>query len=251
MSANNTFAMIKTLGLVSAICGLIIVSAYQSTFDAVQNNKRVATERSIFKVFPAAQKIEAYVLENGAIAKSADLPRSDFFAVYGEKNAFLGIAAQGQAKGYGDLVRLIFAYNPQCECVTGMAVISMAETPGIGDKILTDKKFLANFEKLDARLNAEMSALANAIEAVKSGTKANPWQIDSISGATITSRAVGKAINDAANALLPQIVPHLDDLKTPQQSENPRAVSESAEENFEKNSQLTAENPAENQGEQE
>jgi hypothetical protein len=31
-----TGAMIRTLGLVSAICGLIIVGAYQGTYDAVR-----------------------------------------------------------------------------------------------------------------------------------------------------------------------------------------------------------------------
>ena len=40
-----TAAMIRTLGMVSAICGLIIVGAYQSTYDAVAANKRIATER--------------------------------------------------------------------------------------------------------------------------------------------------------------------------------------------------------------
>lgn len=229
---NNNVAMIKTLGIVSAICGLIIVSAYQSTLKAVQNNKRIATERSIFKIFPRAQNIQAYVLENGAIEQSEDLPRSDFFAVYDNNNHFLGIAAQGQAKGYGDLVRLIFAYEPSCQCIRAIAVISMSETPGIGDKILTDKNFLANFEHLDARLNADLSALANAIVTVKNGTKENPWQIEAISGATITSRAVGKAINDSANILLPQIVPHLAQfskkyeltVENRQEKENPRST---------------------------
>ena len=56
-----TAAMIKTLGLVSAICGLIIVGAYQSTFDAVAANKRIATERAVFKVIPAAKSIAEFV----------------------------------------------------------------------------------------------------------------------------------------------------------------------------------------------
>jgi len=35
-----------------------------------------------------------------------------------------------------------------------------------------------------------------------------------IAGATITSRAVGKAINDSAQALLPRLVPNLDKLRS-------------------------------------
>ena len=53
-------AMIRTLGLIAAICGLIIVVAYQGTYDAVQENKRIAVERAVFKVIPAAKSIVEY-----------------------------------------------------------------------------------------------------------------------------------------------------------------------------------------------
>jgi electron transport complex protein RnfG len=55
--------------------------------------------------------------------------------------------------------------------------------------------------------------LANEIKAVKHGTKTQEWQIDAIAGATITSRAVGKAINDTAQILLPRLVPNMDKVK--------------------------------------
>jgi electron transport complex protein RnfG len=91
-------------------------------------------------------------------------------------------------------------------------VVASRETPGIGDKILVDKNFLANFP-LEAKLTADLKKLANAIVTVKHGSKTHPWEIDAITGATITSRAVGRAINDAAQLLLPRIVPHLSALK--------------------------------------
>jgi len=91
-------------------------------------------------------------------------------------------------------------------------VVSMRETPGIGDKIITDKAFLANFTALDVKLNADLNALAHEVTSVKHGAKTQPWQIDAIAGATITSRAVGKAINDAAQLLLPRLVPNIDKL---------------------------------------
>jgi electron transport complex protein RnfG len=82
----------------------------------------------------------------------------------------------------------------------------------LGDKIITDADFVANFDALDARLSSDGQALANEIVTVKHGTKQNPWEIDAISGATISSKAVGKAINQSAKQLLPQLVPHLDKL---------------------------------------
>ena len=63
------------------------------------------------------------------------------------------------------------------------------------------------------RLKDDLSALANEVKVVKHGAKTQPWQVDAISGATVTSRAVGKGINDAAQLLLPRLVPRLDQLR--------------------------------------
>lgn len=225
-----TFAMLRTLGLVSAICGLIIVGAYQSTLGAVAENKRIALERAVFKVIPAAKSIAEFVALPGGAVKpkvgaggmkspeavtAMELPAGalTFYAAYDGSGQLAGIAAEGGAKGYADTVRIMYGYSPTCQCVVGIGVVGMRETPGIGDKIITDKEFLANFVNLDAKLNDELKALANEIKTVKHGTKTQAWQIDAITGATITSRAVGKAINDSAQALLPRLLPQLDQLK--------------------------------------
>jgi electron transport complex protein RnfG len=136
-----------------------------------------------------------------------------FHAAYDAGGQLAGIAAEGAAKGYADTVRVMFGYEGGCQCVVGIGVVTMRETPGIGDKILTDKAFLANFQALDVRLKDDLSALANEVRVVKHGTKTQPWQIDAISGATVTSRAVGKGLNDAAQVLLPRLRPRLDTLK--------------------------------------
>jgi len=215
--ASPAAGMIRILGLVSAICGLIIVGAYQGTYDAVAANKRIAAERAVFKVIPAAKSISEYVaLPAGGVEKvgAGDTASGavKFFAAYDATGKLVGIAAEGGARGYADTVRIMFGYSPDCQCVIGIGVVAMRETPGIGDKILRDKNFLANFNALDVKLKGDLSALANEVRAVKHGAKTSPWQVDAIAGATITSRAVGKAINDSAQALLPRLVPNLEKL---------------------------------------
>jgi electron transport complex protein RnfG len=211
-------AMIRTLGLIAAICGLIIVAAYQGTYDAVQENKRIAVERAVFKVIPAAKSIVEYAaLPTGGVEKigaSGTVPAGalKFYAGYDDGGGLAGIAAEGAAKGYADNVRILFAYDLATSSIPGFSVVAMRETPGIGDKILVDKEFLANFP-LEAKVSADLKALANAIVTVKHGSKTKPWEVDAISGATITSRAVGKAINESAQALLPRLVPQLEKLK--------------------------------------
>lgn len=89
------------------------------------------------------------------------------------------------------------------QAITGIGVISMRETPGIGDKILTDRAFLQNFEALDVRLSADLQSPANAVKTVKHGTKTSPWQIDAIAGATVTSKAVGRGLTNPRRSCCP------------------------------------------------
>lgn len=216
-----TVAMIRTLGLVATLCGLVIVSAYQGTYDAVQENKRIAVERAVFKVIPAATSIVEYLVPpDGAPVKvgaggTATEGAIKFYVGYDKEGRLAGIAAEAAAKGYADTVRILFAWDPLAAVITGFGVVAMRETPGIGDKIVVDKDFLANFP-LAAPLSDDRRVLAHPIRTVKHGTKTQPWEIDAIAGATITSRAVGKAIDDAAQALLPRLAPHLDALKEKQ-----------------------------------
>ena len=51
-------------------------------------------------------------------------------------------------------------------------------------------------------------------EAIKHGTKQNAWEIDAISGSTVTSKAVGKGIRESTQKLLPLLRPKIDQLKT-------------------------------------
>jgi electron transport complex protein RnfG len=215
-AATPTASMVKTLCIVSTVCGLIIVGAYQGTFDAAAANRRLALERTVFKVIPAARSMSEWQSAAQGIQPAGNEPLAGatrFYATYDDGGALAGIAVEAGAKGYADVVRILYGYSHGCQCITGIGVVAMKETPGIGDKIITDKAFLANFQALDVKLNAELSALANEVKVVKHGTKANPWQIDAITGATVTSRAVGKAINDSAQQLLPKLVPQIEKLR--------------------------------------
>lgn len=215
--ATPSASMIKTLGIVAAVCGLIIVAAYQGTYSAVAENKKLALERAVFKVIPGAKSIaEFYAVPNGVVPAAGEAPPGSlkFYATYDAGGKLSGIAAEAAARGYADMVKLLYGYSPDCNCITGIGVVAMRETPGIGDRILTDKEFLANFTALDVRLNKDLSALAHEVKTVKHGTKSNAWEVEAISGATVTSKAVGRGIDASAQALLPRLVPQIDKLRS-------------------------------------
>ncbi|MDP2804944.1 MAG: FMN-binding protein [Gallionellaceae bacterium] len=208
--------MILTMGLVASICGVLIVAAFESTQDAIAENKRIMVERAVFKVLPGAVKVREYFVSsqyNHGISENPIEGGVKFYAAYDAAGALKGIAAEAAGKGYADVVRVLYGYDVTCQCIIGIGVVSMRETPGIGDKIITDQAFLKNFEALDVRVNSELTALANAVKVVRHGSKQNAWEIDAIAGATVTSKAVGRGINESAQKLMPLLVPHITELK--------------------------------------
>ena len=202
-------AMLVVLGGIAMLSGLLVVLAAQLTAPLIAENQREAIERALVKVIPGSVTYRRYKVEEGRLLPAGEADDDILYAGYDDRGRLLGIAARAAAQGYADMIYLLYGYDPGCECIRGIQVLKLAETPGLADKIMKDPDFLKNFEALDARLDAAGTALLNPIVTVKHGSKRNPWEIDAISGATISSRAVGKALNRSAQKLLPAIRPLL------------------------------------------
>jgi electron transport complex protein RnfG len=192
--------MMLTLSLIAMLSGLVVVLVYRGTAPIIAENQRIATERAVFQVVPGAVSRRDFILTaDGAFPADSERAASEgvegetVYAAYDADGRLLGIALKGAAQGYQDVIKLLFGYDPACQCVRGIKVLKLTETPGLGDKIITDPAFVANFDALDAR--AGDTGLLNPIVAVKHGSKQSPWEVDAISGATISSAAVAKALN--------------------------------------------------------
>lgn len=208
--------LIFTLGLISMMSGLLVVLTYQLTQPRIEQNRREAMQKAIFKVLPAGTETTAnFILDSSGLTlleeNSARTP--NLFAGYSTGGELTGLAMEASARGYQDVVKILYGYSLETECIIGITVLESRETPGLGDKVETDKGFLANFDCLEATLNQENTALAHDIVTVKNGRKTDPWQIDGISGATVTSTAIGTALRESANSMLPLLARHKEDLR--------------------------------------
>ena len=203
---SNTGPRIKVLGTVSLICVLLIVGTHISTLGRIRHNQEIIMRESVAQLLPGIQKQIIY-----GIQPSGDLiilpglegggPR--LFAGYGVSGNLLGLVVEASDRGYADVISAMYAYSPEKQTITGFKVVDMRETPGLGDRIRSDPGFLENFKDLDAKL-------LHPIITVKHGTKKNPWEIDAISGATVSSRAVGRMLQKSVQAAAPVIAKNLD-----------------------------------------
>jgi len=202
----SAWAMYRAIVGIGAFCALLIVTAYQATASRISDNQKRFLEAALSEVLPAAMSTVAVALDQDGrlevITETATMPA---FLGFDETGALVGAIITAHGMGYQDTIRAIYAYSFERRAIVGFKVLESKETPGLGDKVEMEPHFIANFEALDTRLTADGSALANPIVTVKQGEKTEPWQIDGITGATITSKAIGSMLNDSAKVWVPAL----------------------------------------------
>jgi len=217
---NASVSMMVVLSSIAMLSGFLVVLVSQLTAPLIAENQRLAIERALVQVIPGSVTHKAfYFKEGGLLPVDESASGESIYAGYDADGKLLGVAARAASQGYAGMIYLLYGYDPACECIRGIQVLKMAETPGLGDKIIKDANFQANFDALDARVNMNNLSLVNPIVTVKQGTKQHPWEIDAISGATISSKAVGKALDQSAQALLPKLLPLMQQLRQPEAPE--------------------------------
>ncbi|MDY0033578.1 MAG: FMN-binding protein [FCB group bacterium] len=220
----NSLHMIAVLGGFSFLSGFLIFFAVQATEAGIKQSRLEQLRGAVFQVLPGATSSQAFAVGNeGFRPVEIDDPTPGMkkvYAGYDDGGALVGVAIEAAAQGYQDVIRAIYGYNPESGRLIGFAVLQSSETPGLGDRIGKDPQFLANFfasdtspDTLSLELTEDASGLAHAVEFAKNGEKSKPYQVEGISGATISSKAVVRMLNDSAQEAVPLIRAHLDQLQ--------------------------------------
>lgn len=99
--------------------------------------------------------------------------------------------------GYAGEIRMYVAVNHDGK-VVGLVVREAHETYGLGSRILTDHEFLAQFLNKSGSFEiAVAGADAFSGATAEAATEGETIQVDGISGATVSSKAVARCVNSA------------------------------------------------------
>ena len=212
-ATGNSLKMLQAMVGIGIICALMIVLTFQGTAPIIKEKKAEALEKAIFKVLPGIDKTKAFQLDqnnNFVPLEGEGQEGRTAYAGYDKNGQFVGVAVEASGQGYADIIRILYGYDPEKQAAVGFYVLESKETPGLGDKIEKDPNFLANFDGLDVSLASDQSTLKNKPVTVKHGTKENPWEIDAITGATISSRAIGDIMGASTEYWAPLIYKNKD-----------------------------------------
>ena len=109
----------------------------------------------------------------------------------------IGFVVETVTYGYAGQITMLVGVNNEGR-VTGVVVQKAQETPGLGGKALTDHVFLSQF--LNKTGSFEVAAVGADAFSGATGTEAaegDTVDVDAITGATVTSKAVVRCVNAA------------------------------------------------------
>ena len=171
---NSIFRIALNLTITCFVSGLIIAGTYAITEPAA-----------------AAQRVKAKNDAMKELVRDAD----EFRKIAGKEDWYEGMkggktiayVVPASGKGYAGTIEMLAAVTPDGKAVD-FKVLKHAETPGLGDKVV-EPKFRKQFS----------GKSPGDMEVVKVPTDKN---IQSLTGATITSRAVTKGVKEAVEEVI-------------------------------------------------
>jgi len=167
--------MVLSLSIVGIISGISLVGMYSYTHLRIEANKRRAIQEAIFTVLPGIKDYEVIIKDGKEIYKGLD-----------SSGKMVGYAFTGEGGGYQGKIKIMVGVDPGLEKVKGIEILESVETPGLGAKISSDW-FKNQFKELRT---------LPSIQLIKGKThKKEPYQVQAITGATISSQAVVEIMN--------------------------------------------------------
>jgi electron transport complex protein RnfG len=185
MTDNNRdfIVIVGKLVLIAAVAATLLGITYVPTQEQLKENIAKAREQILLEVMPLAADFEP-VYGDTVINEDGDKEILYYLAKDGSGN-LIGYAFFKQQPGQQDIIEVAGGVTSDFGQITGMSVLSHAETPGLGAKII-EPAFKQQF---------------NSIPLSQLQLSSSGGSIDSITGATISSQAVIDALSSKVESI--------------------------------------------------
>lgn len=169
----KTFSLVFALTAISAVCAAVLAFVNALTENPIRATAAANEQNAVKAVLPIG-------------VASVEAIGADAFVGRDAAGAVVGYAAKGSdAGGYGGEIVLMVGFEANRRTLVCYRTLAAAETPGLGMK-LNSPDFARQFAGRDG----------SSLKVRKDG-----GEIEAITSATITSRAVCRAIADAQSRL--------------------------------------------------
>ena len=182
---NVVTKMFLVLTVIGAVSGGILAGVFHVADPLIQANREKELKEAIFVVLPEAKDYK--ILEKGI-----DKAKVIVYQGLDADGRSVGLAFIADGGGFQGNIRIMVGLSVDYLKLKGIKVIEQNETPGLGNRI-KEPAFEGQFKGLEIKPK---------VEYIKYRKPEKPNQIQAITGATISSDAVVKNINNAVEEVL-------------------------------------------------
>jgi electron transport complex protein RnfG len=188
----NNFSIVKsgvTLAVIAAICTSLVALTYQSTEERIDANEKAWLERSLQPALSGLFFDSGVTESKIVVPPPHDLPGTDaaiIYRVYAKTEPVAALFVVSARDGYSGPIRILVGIETT-GMVTGVHVLEHRETPGLGDRVESGKSDWV--KQFDGR---------SLVDPETSGwrIKRDGGQFDQLTGASVTPRAIIKAVKE-------------------------------------------------------
>ncbi|MBI5893266.1 MAG: RnfABCDGE type electron transport complex subunit G [Deltaproteobacteria bacterium] len=182
---NKVVKMLLVLSITGAVSGGILAQVFHFADPLIQENRQKELRDAIFLVLPEAKDYKT-------LEKEVNKEKITIYKGIDGEGKSVGVAFIADGGGFQGNIRLIVGLNNDYLKLKAIKVLEQNETPGLDNRI-KEPQFEDQFKNLEVKPK---------VEYIKYRKPEKPNQIQAITGATISSDAVVKNINNAVEKVL-------------------------------------------------
>ena len=191
---------------IALVAGLSIATVHEFTRPLVQAQRGGLLGSAALEVLPGAVNYRIYARgADGAPELLQTVDGAELFLGLDARGEAVGVAIVASGMGYQDTIQLVYGLESQQRRLLGMRVVASRETPGLGSLIVEDAGFVAGFSQVVLQLDGEGELQPLR---VRDQARYERGEIDAITGATVSVRAVARIINRSLAEWLPVLRAH-------------------------------------------
>jgi electron transport complex protein RnfG len=186
---------------IALVAGLAIATVHEWTRPMVQAQRGDLLGDAALDVLPGAVNYRVYARgPDGIPAPLRGTDGAELFIGLDREGEAVGAAIVGSGMGYQDTIQLVYGLDPPEGRLLGMRVVASRETPGLGSRIVEDAGFVQGFSRIVLQFDAEGELQSLR---VREEAQYERGEIDAMTGATVSVRAVARIINRSLAEWLP------------------------------------------------
>ncbi len=178
-----------TLAVIAAVCTALVAATYQLTEERIAANEKALLEQSLQPAL-AGLFYDSGVSESRLVLQPPhELPGNEpafVYRVYAEERPVAALFAVTARDGYAGPIRILIGVD-MAGVVTGVRILRHRETPGLGDRIEASRSDWVY--QFDGRSMGDPLPAGWAL-------RIDGGEFDQLTGASVTPRAVIKAVRD-------------------------------------------------------